>query len=77
MLFRWSICRTIYIFLSSSTARATPSKTVCLAAAVTTSLVSNTVLGALQFLGNLFEYLLVRKNKGKEGKGGFSVSLWK
>lgn len=26
--------------------------------------------GALQFLGNLFEYFLVRKNQGKEGKGG-------
>ena len=24
---------------------------------------------ALQFLGNLFEYFLVRKNKGKTGKG--------
>ena len=28
-------------------------------------------LGALQFLGNLFEYFLVRKNKGKEGSGEF------
>lgn len=27
------------------------------------------ILGALQFLGNLFEYFLVRKNHGKEGKG--------
>lgn len=27
------------------------------------------VKGALQFLGNLFEYFLTRKNKGKEGKG--------
>jgi hypothetical protein len=25
--------------------------------------------GALQFLGNLFEYFLVRKNQGKQGKG--------
>lgn len=27
------------------------------------------LLGALQFLGNLFEYFLVRRNQGKEGKG--------
>lgn len=26
---------------------------------------------ALQFLGNLFEYLLARKNEGKEGNGKF------
>lgn len=25
--------------------------------------------GALQFLGNLFEYFLVRRNEGKKGKG--------
>lgn len=39
---------------------------------------------ALQFLGNLFEYFLVRKNQGKEGKerdhltvtGGTSGDLW-
>ncbi|WEW56230.1 threonine synthase [Emydomyces testavorans] len=30
---------------------------------------------ALQFLGNLFEYFLVRKNRGKEGKGGFTEAL--
>ncbi|KAJ2977824.1 hypothetical protein NUW58_g7688 [Xylaria curta] len=27
---------------------------------------------ALQFLGNLFEYFLVRRNRGKEGKGEFA-----
>lgn len=26
---------------------------------------------ALQFLGNLFEYFLVRKNEGKTGRGGY------
>ena len=26
---------------------------------------------ALQFLGNLFEYFLTRKNEGKTGRGGF------
>ncbi|KAL9609123.1 MAG: hypothetical protein Q9167_006084 [Letrouitia subvulpina] len=31
---------------------------------------------ALQFLGNLFEYFLVRKNRGKERKGGFAEDLW-
>ena len=30
---------------------------------------------ALQFLGNLFEYFLVRKNKGKTGKGAFVCLL--
>lgn len=30
---------------------------------------TNKFVGALQFLGNLFEYFLVRKNEGKEGKG--------
>lgn len=30
---------------------------------------------ALQFLGNLFEYFLVRKNKGKTGKGRHSFFL--
>lgn len=29
----------------------------------------NDSLGALQFLGNLFEYFLVRKNQGKKGEG--------
>lgn len=32
------------------------------------------VLGALQFLGNLFEYFLTRKNEGKVGKGEFVQS---
>ncbi|OKL58802.1 Threonine synthase [Talaromyces atroroseus] len=30
---------------------------------------------ALQFLGNLFEYFLVRKNKGKEGKDRYHLSV--
>ena len=29
----------------------------------------NDSLGALQFLGNLFEYFLVRRNQGKKGEG--------
>jgi threonine synthase len=29
---------------------------------------------ALQFLGNLFEYFLTRKNKGKTGKGNGDIS---
>lgn len=29
--------------------------------------------GALQFLGNLFEYFLTRRNKGKVGKGMFML----
>lgn len=29
----------------------------------------NDSLGALQFLGNLFEYFLVRKNQEKKGEG--------
>ena len=29
------------------------------------------LLGALQFLGNLFEYFLVRRNQRKEGRGEF------
>ena len=33
------------------------------------------LLGALQFLGNLFEYFLTRKNEGKEGKGEFGWCL--
>jgi len=33
------------------------------------------VLGALQFLGNLFEYFLTRKNEGKVGKGEFVQCL--
>lgn len=32
------------------------------------------MLGALQFLGNLFEYFLTRKNEGKVGKGEFVPS---
>lgn len=34
---------------------------------------------ALQFLGNLFEYFLVRKNQGKTGKGmlGQKIRPWK
>ncbi|KAJ8123690.1 hypothetical protein O1611_g9535 [Lasiodiplodia mahajangana] len=32
-------------------------------------------LGALQFLGNLFEYFLVRKNRGKVGKGAVTAVL--
>jgi threonine synthase len=31
---------------------------------------------ALQFLGNLFEYFLVRKNAGKAGRGGSTGSSW-
>jgi hypothetical protein len=30
------------------------------------------MLGALQFLGNLFEYFLVRRNQGKKGTGEFT-----
>lgn len=30
---------------------------------------------ALQFLGNLFEYLLARKNEGKEGRGAQMMEL--
>lgn len=33
------------------------------------------MLGALQFLGNLFEYFLTRKNEGRVGKGEFVQSL--
>ena len=35
----------------------------------------DSMLGALQFLGNLFEYFLVRRNKGKKGKGGLKAIL--
>lgn len=35
----------------------------------------NSLLGALQFLGNLFEYFLVRRNKGKKGEGGLRAIL--
>jgi threonine synthase len=31
---------------------------------------------ALQFLGNLFEYFLGRRNEGKVGKGTFYALLW-
>ena len=49
-------------------AQATPSKTVCFLRSFW-CYCAETISGALQFLGNLFEYLLVRKNQGKVGKG--------
>lgn len=50
-------------------AQATPLKTVCYVGPIRFVTWADTTLGALQFLGNLFEYFLLRKNQGKEGKG--------
>ena len=59
-------------------AQATPSKTVC-SLRLSWCHCAETILGALQFLGNLFEYLLVRKNQGKVGKGARleAPGLWR
>lgn len=48
--------------------RAIHSRIVCLRVWLV-SCHANAKSGALQFVGNLFEYFLVRKNQGKVGRG--------
>jgi hypothetical protein len=56
-------------------AQATPLRTVRCVWPIGFVTWADTRLGALQFLGNLFEYFLVRKNHGKEGKGRLTTAL--